>query len=121
MPYYDSGLDLGVNGIAAGGTRIALHTADPGSTGANEVAGTGRPATTWAAATSTTVGGKTARQRVGSQVSAPIPAGTTVTHWSLMAAATGGQPLYSDALPAPETFGSAGTLQVNPSILVANP
>lgn len=118
MPYTDAGLDAAVNGIAAAGTRISFHTADPGTTGVSEVSGTGRPATTWAAATASS--SPVGRQRVGSQVSAPIPAGTTVTHWGVFSAATGGTFLYGGALPAPETFGSAGTIQHTPTLVATN-
>lgn len=120
MPYYDGGMDAALNALASGATRIAFHTADPGSTGANEISGTGRPATTWAAATAGSGIFAGGRQRVGSQVTAPIPAGTTVTHWSIVTAATGGTFYYSAALTAPETFGSAGNLQHTPTIGVTN-
>ena len=112
MPYTNAGLKAAVDGIAAAGTRISFHTADPGATGANEISGTGRPATTWGAAS----GGS----RVGSQVSAPIPAGTTVTHWGIFDAATGGNFIYGGALSASETFGSAGTLLHTPTLTVSN-
>lgn len=112
MPYYDAGLKSAVDGIAAAGTRIAFFTADPGSSGANEIAGTGRPATTWA----TTTNGV----RAGSQVTAPIGASTAVTHWGIFTAATGGTLLYSAALSATETFGSAGNLLHTPTLTVTN-
>jgi hypothetical protein len=118
MPYTDAGLDAAVNGIASAGARITFHTADPGTTGASEVSGTGRPATTWAAASASS--SPVGRQRVGTQVSAPIPAGTTVTHWGVSTAASGGTFLYGGALDAPETFGSAGTILHTPTIVVTN-
>lgn len=111
MPYSTAGLNAAVNGIATTGTHISFHTADPGSTGAGEISGT-RAATTWAAANN--------GSRAGSQVSAAIPAGTTVTHWGIWSAATNGTFLYGGALSAAETFGSAGTLQHTPTITVAN-
>lgn len=111
MPYTTAGLTAAVNGIASAGTYISFHTADPGTTGASEIAGT-RAQTTWAAAAN--------GSRAGSQVSASIPAGTTVTHWGIYSAATNGSFLYGGALSAPETFGSAGTLQHTPTISVAN-
>lgn len=110
MPFYASGLNAAVNGIAAAGTYISAHTADPTSSGGSEVAGGSyaRQQTTWAAAS----GG----ERVGTQVSIPIPAGTTVTHWAVYAAASGGAPLGAFALSAPESFGAAGTLQHTPTL-----
>jgi hypothetical protein len=110
MPYTSTGLNAAVDGIAGAGTWIAFHTADPaGVAGANQT-GT-RTQTTWAAAS----GGS----RVGSQVSASIGGGVTVTHWSINTASTAGNMIFSAALSAPETFGSAGTLQHTPTITVA--
>lgn len=117
MPFTDAGLDDMLNGTAPS-TRISFHTADPGTTGANEVSGTGRPATTWG---STAAGdGGTGRSRPGSQVSAPIPGGTSVTHWGVFSAATGGTFKYGGTLPATETFGSAGTIQLTPTLELDN-
>jgi len=113
VPFTTAGLNAGVDGIASAGARILFFTADPGTTITNEVSGTGRPTTTWAAAST--------GSRAGSQVSAPIPANTTVTHWGIGTAATGGTLLYSAPLSAPEPFGSAGTIQHTPTIRVENP
>jgi len=110
MPYTSTGLNAAVDGIAGAGTWIAFHTADPaGVAGANQT-GT-RTQTTWAAAS----GGS----RVGSQVSASIGGGVTVSHWSINTASTAGNMIYSAALSASETFGSAGTIQHTPTITVA--
>lgn len=111
MPYYAPGLNAGVDGIAAAGTYIAFHTADPAGTAGASQTGT-RVQTTWGAAS----GGV----RVGSQVSASIGAGVSVTHWSVNSAATGGNMLFSAALGSTETFGAAGTLQHTPTISVIN-
>ena len=111
MGYSTAGLKAAVDGIAAAGTQISFHTADPGTTGTNEITGT-RASTTWATASN--------GSRAGSQVSAAIPAGTTVTHWGIWSAATGGTFLYGGALSAPEAFGSAGTLQHTPTLSVTN-
>lgn len=116
MPYTTAGLDAGLNGRAAAGARITFHTADPGPSGANEISGTGRPATTWGAAEANGAG----RKRVGSQVVAPIGAGVTVTHWGISSAATGGTFLGGWPLDAPETFGSAGEIQHTPTLTDAN-
>jgi hypothetical protein len=111
VPYTNTGLNAAVDGIAAAGTWIAFHTADPaGVAGANQT-GT-RVQTTWAAAS--------AGSRAGSQVSASIGAGVSVTHWSVNSASTAGTMVYSAALGATETFGAAGTLQHTPTIAVTN-
>lgn len=116
--FTDSGLDDQVNGIASAATRISFHTADPGTTGASEISGS-RPATTWGAAEAHT-GPPAGRKRVGSQVSQSVGAGVTVTHWGLWTAATGGTFKYGGPLPAPEAFGSAGTIQHTPTLIVTN-
>lgn len=110
MPYTSTGLNAAVDGIAAAGTWIAFHTADPaGVAGANQTGS--RVATTWGAAS----GGS----RAGSQVSTAIGGGVTVTHWSINSASTAGNMIWSGALSASETFGSAGTIQHTPTITVA--
>lgn len=117
MGYTSAGLDAGLNGRASAGARITFHTADPGTTGANEITGTGRPATTWGAAEADGAGG---RRRVGSQVAAPIPAGTTVTHWGISSAATGGTFLGGWALAQPESFGADGEIRHTPTLTDQN-
>lgn len=110
MAYTSTGLNAAVDGIAGAGTWIAAHTADPaGVAGANQTGS--RAQTTWGAAS----GGS----RAGSQVTIAIGAGVTVTHWSINSASTGGNMIYSAALSANESFGSAGNLQHTPTITVA--
>lgn len=110
MPYTSTALNAAVDGIAAGATWIAFHTADPaGVAGANQTGS--RAQTTWAAAS----GGS----RAGSQVTVAIGAGVTVTHWSINTASTGGSQYWSGALSASETFGSAGNILHTPTITVA--
>jgi hypothetical protein len=110
MPFVVSALNDAVNGIAGAGTWISAHTADPSTTGANEVAGGtyARQQTTWAAAAN--------GERVGSQVAIPIPAGAAVTHWGIWSLATGGVFKGGFALGATETFGAAGTLNHTPTL-----
>lgn len=112
MPFTSPALNAAVDAIASAGARISFHSADPGSTGASEISGTGRPATTWNAASNGT--------RQGSQVSAPIPGSTKVSHWGVWSAATGGTFLFGGALSVEETFGSAGTLLHTPTLTVTN-
>lgn len=111
MAYTNSALNDAVNGIASAGTYISFHTGDPSTTGANEIAMT-RPQTTWGTASNGV--------RVGSQVSASIGAGVTVTHWGIWSAATAGTFKYGGSLSASESFGAAGTLLHTPTITVAN-
>ncbi|MGH3096494.1 MAG: phage tail fiber protein [Streptosporangiales bacterium] len=79
---------------APGTAYIATNTADPGATGASESGGA-RQQATFAAAS--------AHARTASQVTAAVPSGTTVTHYSVWDAATGGNFLFGGALPSPQT------------------
>lgn len=110
MPFNSNGLNAAVNGIAAAGTYISGHTADPSTGGSNEVTGGSyaRQQTTWGSAS----GG----ERVGSQVTVPIPAGTTVAYWGLWSAVSGGTFLGGFQLSAPEVFGSAGNWLHTPTL-----
>jgi hypothetical protein len=113
VPLNTTGLNAAANGIATAADRISAHTADPGSTGTSEVAGGSyaRQTTTWAVA----AGGS----RVGSQITASIPAGTTITHWGLWS--SGGTFHGGFALAAPEEFGSAGTWNHTPTLTASVP
>lgn len=110
MPFNNTALNLAVNAIASAGTYISAHTADPGSTGTSEVAGGSyaRQQTTWGSASS--------GDRVGSEVTIPIPASTTVTHWGLWSTASGGTFYGGFELDDPEVFGSAGNLKHTPTL-----
>ena len=112
MPFTTAALNTGAAAIAAAGRFVSAHSSDPGTTGAGEIAGVTRVQTTFA----TAANGST----VGSQVSLAIPAGTTVTHWGLWSAATGGTFQFGGVLAAAETFGGAGTLQHTPTVTVTN-
>jgi len=91
------------------GKYISLHSASPGTTGANEIAGGtyGRVATTWG----TVSGGAS----LGSQVTINVPAGTTVAYWGIWTAITGGTYVDGGALPSSETYGAAGTYLLTPT------
>lgn len=113
--FNDTALNVMVDAVAAAGTRISFHTADPGATGTSEVAyhsSGNRPQTTWGAAGSGATGG----DRTGSQVSANIPGGVTVTHWGIWSAASGGTFYGGFPLSAPEAFGANGTIQHTPTL-----
>ena len=114
MAFSSSGLNAAVNGLVAAGTFISFHTADPGTTGASEVSGSGY------ARQSSTFGAATNGVRVGSQVSTTIPAATSITHWGLQSAATAGTFLYGGTLPSAESFGQAGTYAFTPTLSATN-
>jgi hypothetical protein len=104
-----------VTGIKTNATFISLHTADPGTTGASEVVGGtyARVATTWPA-------NPTNGSITGSAATINVPAATTITHWGLWTTGTAGTVYYGGTLPASETFGTAGTYSLTPSLSATN-
>lgn len=106
MAFTDAALNAAVDGIAAAGTWISAHTADPGTTGTSQHGS--RAQTTWGAAA--------AGARTGSQVSIAVTGGTSITYWGIWSAATGGTFLGGFALGATETFGANGNLLHTPTI-----
>lgn len=89
---------------AALSTYASLHTANPGTTGASELTGTGyaRQAITWGAASN---GVKTAT------VTFSVPAGSTIVGLGLWSAATGGT--FRDGVTVTsQTFAQAGSYAV---------
>lgn len=106
----DDALD-GSNGLAGSGNNyISLHTASPGTTGANEVVGGSyaRVATTWSASA--------AGSKAGSQVTINVPASTTITHFGFWTAASSGTYLGGGTLPASEAYTGAGTYLLTPTL-----
>jgi hypothetical protein len=92
------------------GTYISVHTADPGTTGANE-AGGGTPAyarvaTTWAAAANSAT--------TGSQVTINLPAGT-YTYAGLWSTASGTTGFVDKVAISSTTLGAQGTLLITPT------
>lgn len=86
----------------------SLHTADPSTTGANEVSGGSyaRQAITWNAASSGDLDNN-------ANPVFPVPASTTVTHFGLWSAGTGGTFYGGGSLSASEAFSGAGTYTLN--------
>lgn len=95
-------------GVAAVGNWISMHTASPGINGANEVPGSTRAQTTWAAPANGVV--------TGSAAGVAVPAGGPYTHFGIWSALSGGTFVGGDAVDNPESFGSPGTYNVTPSI-----
>lgn len=94
-----------LNGVSPTSSFIflSLHTADPGTTGINEVAtgsGYNRQSVTWAAAA--------ASQMAGNQVTFNVPSGTTIQFWGAWTAVSGGTYGFGEALPANQTYGQPG-------------
>lgn len=98
--------NLMLNALGAAVGYVSLHTGDPGSTGANEVVG-GSPAYARKAVTWNSASGADLDNNANPTFD--IPAGTTITHYGLQSASSGGTFYGGDALSAPETFGGQGT------------
>ncbi len=123
MPLSDNGRNSAVNGLASNCTHISLHSADPGTTGANEIIG-GSPAyarkpASWGAATA-------GSRALSSPVVFDVPAGVTVTHFGHWNAASGGNFQAGDNLrdgsnnPASEAFTGQGTYTLTTVTLTVN-
>lgn len=101
----DAAKAIMLNALGAQATYASLHTADPGTTGTNEVTGGtyARQPIDWndAAATPGDLDNNT-------NPTFQVPGGTTVTHFALWSAVTAGTYLGSGALSASETFGGPG-------------
>ena len=117
-----AGRNAAADGVAAVAAYLSLHTADPGATGTSELTG-GTPAyarqpATWAAASAGS------RASTGS-VTFNVPGGTTISHFGLWTAVTGGVYLGSDTLRGAgnaivtETFASAGTYTLTSATITA--
>jgi hypothetical protein len=87
---------------------ISLHTATPGTTGANEVTGGtyARVAVTWAAAS----GGSVTNN--GSSLSINLPATVTATHFGIWSASSAGTYYLGGALTSSVGGGSAATVTI---------
>ncbi|GAA4059852.1 phage tail fiber protein [Actinomadura miaoliensis] len=105
MPLTNAAKNLMLDELGSVAVFASLHTADPGTTGAAEVSGGSpayaRKAITWNAA----AGGNL------DSSNAPVfdvPGGTTVTHFGLWSAASGGTFYSGGQLSANETFTAQG-------------
>lgn len=104
----NNGKNVGLDALAGVAIYGSLHTADPGTTGTNEVTG-GSPAyarksLTWAAAS----GGSVA---LSNQPTFDVPASTTVAYVGLWSAATNGT-YYGHWDVTDEAYAGQGTYQV---------
>lgn len=110
MGFTNTSKNTALDAIGSAAAYISFHTADPGSTGTSEVTGGSyaRVQTTWGSAASAS--------KAGSQITANIPASTTITHWGLWTASSGGTFHYGGALSASESFGGAGTYLFTPTL-----
>lgn len=103
MPLTNNAKNAMLDHLAGLAVFVSLHTADPGTSGANEVSGGAytREAITWNSAASGNLDNN-------ANPVFDIPAGTTVTHVGLWSASTGGTFYGSDDVTS-ESFGAQGT------------
>lgn len=109
MGYQTAAKNAGLDGIGAAATWISGHTADPGTTGANELSGGGytRVQTTWSPASG--------NEKVGTTAVLTVPTGNTVTHWGLWTAITSGTFMYGGD-SQDESYSSGGQYGVTPKL-----
>lgn len=93
-----------LSGLTAAATWCALFNAGTEISGGTYA----RVQTTWGSPSSGSV--------TGSQVTINVPAGTTITQWALYTASTAGTQYILESLPANETYGSAGTYLLTPTM-----
>lgn len=107
-----SALQTGYAAIKGAGTYISLHSGDPGTTGANEIAAVTRVSCAAPAANNNTD---------WAAVTLSVPAGATPSHFGVWSAATGGTFLWGASLGGTATFEFAGQLIVVVKLNVKNP
>jgi hypothetical protein len=108
MPFSNTAKNLMLDRLdesqTGGATHISLHTADPGTTGANEATG-GSPA--YARKAATWAGASSGSKPLSAAVTFDVAAGT-YTHYGLWDALTAGNFVGGGALSASETFAAQG-------------
>jgi hypothetical protein len=106
MALNDTSKNLMLTALGGVAVYVSLHTADPGTTGTSEVSG-GSPAYTREAVTWNTASGGNLDNNANPVFD--VPGSTTVTHFGLWSAVTGGTFYGGAALSASEVFGGQGT------------
>lgn len=105
MALTDNAKNAMLDALAGVAVFASLHTADPGTTGANEVSGGSpayaRKAITWNSAAAGALDNN-------ANPVFDVPAGTTITHVGLWSAASAGT-FYGSFDITDETFGAQGT------------
>lgn len=101
-----TGKNLMLDALGAVAVFASLHTADPGASGTSELAGGSpayaRKAITWNAAASGNLDNN-------ANPTFDVPAGSTITHFGLWSASSGGTYYGSGALSASEAFTAQGS------------
>lgn len=96
---------------------ISLHNGDPGVTGAAEITtGTGRQKVTWAPAVADNSSSPSLGKITGNELTFSITGtNTTVSHYGVWSAVTGGKYLYGKPLSTSVTLTAAGTVKITPT------
>lgn len=96
---------------------ISLHKGDPLTTGAEEITtGTGRQKVTWAAAALDNNQSPALGKITGNELTFSITGtNTTVSHYGVWSAVTGGKFLYGKPLSTSVTLTAAGTVKITPT------
>ena len=103
MPYSPSGLRSAlVGGLAQAGDLLSVHTADPGTTGANEAAGVTRLPAGWGTPT-----GNGPATVDSDEVPFDVPGAVTLSHFGIWRA-DGTTFVGGEQLDEPETFSANG-------------
>jgi hypothetical protein len=104
MALSNAGKDALLEGLAAAASHISLHTADPSTTGANELTGGtyARQVIPWGAASAGTLANDDA-------IVFDVAADRTITHVGYWSADSGGTFYGARALDESQTFATAGT------------
>lgn len=113
-----AGKNVALDGVGTAITHVALHSGDPGATGANNEISGGSPAyarraITWNAAASGNLDSSAAPEF-------DVPGGTTVSHWSGWTASSGGTCLVTGALSASEAFAAQGKYTLSDADIAAS-
>ena len=108
----DAGKNLALNGLAGGVTFVSLHTADPSTSGVNEVSASPytREGVSWASAVSGSL-------QNSAQVVFDVPGSTTITHLGYWSASVTGTFYGSRQLDTNQTFATAGTYTIGANLI----
>ena len=108
MALSTTGKNTALNAIASAATWFSLHTADPGTTGANEVTG-GSPAYARQQGTWSPPSGGVLSMAAAETFDVPT---ATIAYYGVWSAASGGTFYGGGALSASEVFAAQGTYQL---------
>lgn len=107
MALNSNGLNAQVAGLTAVASYASLHTAEPNTSGSNEVTGGSytRESISWGSASNGTA-------LSSGQIVFDVPGSTTITHLGYWSAASGGTFYGSRQLNAQQTYATDGTYTI---------